>query len=259
MTGGLVDVALDRLVALVDGWQPGFADELQGAPDEAIAGLEHHVGPMPGEQIAVLRRMGHDFGGLNSYGDDVLDLRLGALVAVAGDPERHPERRAFTIAGAPGPGVEGLFYDRREGSAAPILVRLGSGEWGPAVVPEHVSMVDMLFGFAFTTKRLPSRPWAITLRSPGTERPCFEHGERGTWREQCKWICQRLGMTVIEHEPTWWVCADSEDATVVLYEAPGYAPDVQVGASSRLEMARISELLMDNLALRIHPGSLRAP
>jgi hypothetical protein len=45
----------------------------------------------------------------------------------------------------------------------------------------------------------------------------------------------------------------------MMYECPGFAPDVRVAAHERLELARLSELLCDNLELRAKPGTLRRP
>ncbi len=265
---GRAEVAIDQLVAMVEGWIPGFEGAIEGAPSEHIEALEAELGPLPAGQYAFLRRMGADHGGLNSYGDDVIDFGAEAMLQYAKDPLLHPDRSQFTVAGAAAPGVEGLFFDRRNerdgrgqggNGGAPALVRLATGMGGPVVIPEHRSFIDMLFGFAFLEKRLPSLAHELWLRSPGTRRPAFGHGPPGTWRDQCAWMCGQLGFVLVEQGPSWWVCAEREDAALALYEAPGYAPDVRIAAGDRLELMRLAEVLMDNLDLTLVPGSLRGP
>ena len=73
------------------------------------------------------------------------------------------------------------------------------------------------------------------------------------------WIIEQLGFTVVEGTGPWAVCAQTDHAAVMIYECPGYSPDLRVAADSRIELVRITEILSDNLELRGRPNSLRAP
>ncbi|PCC70358.1 hypothetical protein SAMN02745121_03313 [Nannocystis exedens] len=242
------------LVTWVERWEPDFREGIAGAADEQIRELEGTLGvELPAVYRVFLAHMGHSHNGLNAYGDDNLRMDVLALQAFARDPELCPDPREFLCVGAPRPGVEGLFFDMRAGPAAnPPLVRLAAGGARPTVIAEHPSLPAMLFGFAFLLKALPCFEHQIQLRSPGTVQPRFPGCPPGTWLPRFRWIADRLGFHAVPETGPWWACQLRSDATVMMYEAPGWAPDVRVGARDRRTAALIAEILMDNLDLRIY-------
>jgi hypothetical protein len=254
-------MAIVELEQLVSAWQPEFGERIVGAEAEVLerieAGLRTRLAP---EHRAFLERMGVDSDGLNAYGDDAIDLRAAALLEFA-DGEHGFDPRAFVIAGVPhDPLVPLLMFDRRAGTEPAPLVRLGFGDGEtPAIIPEHSSLVAMLFSFAFLQKCLPRFAWELHLESPGTRRPRFPDCPPGRWLPRFAWILEQLGFVPIPNTGPWCVCAERADAAVMMYECPGYSPDVRVAAHERVELGKLVEILGDNLELRTRPNSLRQP
>lgn len=249
---------IDSLVARVEGWSPGFADTLEGADEAELAAFEQALGrPAPSELRAFLARMGRAHGGLIGYGPQ-LRFDVAALTEFAAS-EAHAAPNAFCVAAAPDADSMAIYFDLRPGIAQPPLVRLGVIDGVVTSYPEHHSLTSMLFGFGFTTQCLPRFDFAVSLRSPGVRRPSFPDSPRGTWLPRFRWIAGQLGFVDLPGSGPWWACTERDDAAMMLFEAPGHAPDVRVAASDGKRFGNLVELLSDNLELRAHPGSLRRP
>jgi hypothetical protein len=270
--------AIDELVQMVCRWQPDFADKLVGAPPELIARLEARLierSPvrtlaqdfvvLAPEHRAFLERMGENYDGINAYGDDVLDWRASALLEYCADEEDYfIDVRQFVLCGAPSNFlVWPLMFDHRSASDELELVRFGGldeeNNDQPIVMPEHSSFIAMLFAFAFMRKCMAGFGWEWGLRSPGTKRPQFPNCSPGRWLPHFATIIRQLGFVPIPRTGPWTVCGERPDAAVMMYESPGFAPDVRVAASDRGTLNQLAEILCDNLELTIHPGTLREP
>lgn len=252
---------IDELVALVSTWEPDYGARVIGAQAELLEGIEVGLGmALEPEHRVFLERMGADSDGLNAYGDDDIDLRAQALLdfIAAG---LNPDPRAFVIAGVPDDVlVPLLMFDRRARIEPTPLVRLGFGDGErPAITLEHSSFMAMLFGFAFITKCLPRFAWELHLESPGTKQPRLPDSPPGRWLPRFTWIVGQLGFASISNTGPWCVCAERAGAAVMMYECPGFTPDVRVAAHERIELTQLAEILSDNLELRARPSSLRAP
>lgn len=265
--------AIAELEKLVARWQPDFASKIEGAPAELIDRLEARLSKglsspikLAPEHRAFLERMGEDSDGLNAYGDDNVDLRASALLEFLDDPDlndpQYPiDPRKFVIAGAPHDLlVPPLMFDRRQGVEPAPLVRLTFEEDGtPIGLPEHTSFMAMLFTWAFITKCLKRFAWAQELESPGTVRPQFPNSPPGRWLPHFRAIVGQLGFSPVADTGAWCSCVERADAAVMMYECPGYSPDVRVGAHDRIVFGNLVEQLCDNLQLRTRPASLRRP
>jgi hypothetical protein len=255
------EARINELVQLVSGWQPDFAQRIVGAPAEIIDKIEAGLGvALVPEHRVFLERMGADSDGLNAYGDDTIDLRAQALLEFV-EAGFNPDPRAFVIAGVPSDElVPLLMFDRRGQTEPAPLVRLGFGDGErPAITLEHSSFVAMLFGFAFITKCLPRYPFELHLESPGTKPPRFPDSPPGRWLTRFTWIVGQLGFASIANTGPWCECAEPAGAAVMMYECPGFTPDVRVAAQGRIELVQLVEILCDNLELRTRPTSLRRP
>lgn len=253
--------AITALVELVSGWQPDFGQRIIGAEPALVDHIEAKLGRAlePGHR-AFLERMGEDSDGLNAYGDDAVDLRAAALLEFL-DADHGFDARAFVIAGASRDlAIPLLMFDHRGGASPAPLCRVGFGDGQtPAITAEHSSLSAMLFGFAFMTKCLPRFAWQLQLESPGTRRPRFPGCPPGRWLPRFAWIVTQLGFAPVANTGPWFGAAEREGAAVMMYECPGYSPDVRVGADDRRELGRLVELLSDNLDLRTRPNSLVQP
>ncbi|PRP97432.1 hypothetical protein ENSA5_34240 [Enhygromyxa salina] len=253
--------AIVELEQLVSGWQPDFAERVVGADPELVAAIGAKLGAeLSPEHQAFLLRMGADSDGLNGYGDAAIDLRAEALLEFV-EAELNPDPRAFVIAGVPSDdATPPLMFDRRAQTEPAPLVRLALGDGiTPIVNPEHPSLISMLFGFAFTQKCLPRFEWEVHLQSPGTRLPRFPDSPPGRWLPRFAWITAQLGFARVAQTGPWWVCGEHEAAAVMMYECPGFSPDVRVAAHDKVELMRVAELLSDNLELVLRPNSLRQP
>ena len=249
---------IEQLVARVEAWSPGFAAGLRGAEEAEIAAFEQALGrPIPGELRAFLARMGHDHNGLIGY-SDALSFDVAAYTEFAAS-EVHAPPAHFTVAAVPGPDYLAIYFDHRAARQLCPLVRLTVVEGMSVAIPEHSSFLDMLVGFAFTTKRLPDFAYELHLRSPGLRPARFPDSPPGTWVPRLAWIAGQLGFVEIGGSGPWWRCFEREDAALSIFEAPSFTPDVRVAARERKVLAQVSELLADNLELVAHPGSLRQP
>jgi hypothetical protein len=267
---------IEELVQLVSSWQPDFAAKIVGAPPELIARLEARMveppraGSLPSDFVvlahehrAFLERMGENYEGINSYGDDVLDLRATALLEF-NDDEYRVDPRQFVLCGAPSEFlVWPLMFDRRADVEPLPLVRFGGFDEEknnqPLTMREHSSFGAMLFTFAFMRKCLPRFAWEQHLESPGTKQPRFPNCPPGRWLPHFAVIIRQLGFTSISHTGPWSVCAERADAAVMMYECPGFTPDVRVAAKDRVTLNNLVEVLSDNLELRMRPATLRQP
>ncbi|KIG16418.1 hypothetical protein DB30_04462 [Enhygromyxa salina] len=269
MTDPAAVAKIDELVQLVSAWQPDFGDRVAGAKPQIIDAIEAGLGAGLGAVLepvhrAFLERMGADSDGLNAYGDDVIDLRAQALLEFI-EAGFNPDPRAFVIAGVPSEEIVPLLmFDRRGQPEQVPLVRLGFGDGErPAITLEHSSFAAMLFGFAFLTKCLPRHAWELHLESPGTQPPRFPGSQSGRqsgrWLPRFTWILGQLGFATIANTGPWCVCGERAGAAVMMYECPGFTPDVRVAADQRVELMQLVELLSDNLELRTRPTSLRKP
>lgn len=269
--------AIEALVQLVSRWQPDFAQKIVGAPAESIARLEARlVEPLsagslppdfevlPPEHRVFLERMGENYDGINSY--NLIDLRCAALLEYMNheDIDYQVDPRQFVLCGAPSDLlVDPLMFDRRVNVDPLPLVRFGGYDEDnnnqPVITREHSSFVAMLFLFAFIRKSLPRFDWGQDLRSPGTKQPQFPNCPPGRWLPHFAVITRQLGFVPISHTHTgpWTICAEREDAAVMMYECGGYAPDVRVAARDRETLNKVVEVLCDNLELRRH--MLREP
>jgi hypothetical protein len=264
---------IDQLVQLVSSWQPDFPKKIVGAPAELIEKLEARLRGsldpsfvvLPPEYRAFLERMGENSDGINAYGDDVIDLRCASLLEFLDheDIDYRIDPRQFVLAGAPHDLlVYPLMFDRRSGAEPIPLVRYGgidddTGQ--PLALPEHPSFTAMLFGFAFMQKCLSRFAWERHLESPGTRPPRFPNCPPGRWLQHFAVVVQKLGFVPIPNTGPWDVCAQRADAAVMMYECPGYTPDVRVAASERDVFNNLVETLCDNLELRLRPATLRQP
>lgn len=276
MTEGQAHALIEELVQLVSGWQPDFAAKIVGASPDVIARLEARMvaalreGSLPAggdvllaEHRAFLERMGENYDGINSYGDDVLDLRAAALLEFQED-DYQVDPGHFVLCGAPREFlVWPLMFDRRADIEPLPLIRFGgfdeTNNNQPITMREHSSFVAMLFMFAFVRKCLPRFAWEQHLESPGTKKPHFPNCPPGTWLPHFAVIIRQLGFIPISHTGPWSICAERADAAVAMYECPGYTPDVRVAATDRITLNNLVEVLRDNLQLRTYPGSLRQP
>jgi hypothetical protein len=252
---------LAELEQLVGGWQADFSERIVGASAELVDAIEAKLGvALAPEHRAFLERMGEDSDGLNAYGDDMVDLRAPALLEFL-DSDHGFDPRAFVIAGVSHDlAVPLLMFDRRGGQEVAPLVRVGFGDGTtPAITAEHTSFVAMLFAFAFIQKCLPRFAWELHLESPGTRRPHFPDCPPGRWLPRFAAIVRELGFVPIAHTGPWCLAAERADAAVMIYECPGFTPDIRVAAHERVELARLTEILSDNLELRTRPNSLRRP
>lgn len=261
------EAEIDELVALVRRWQPDFGEQLVGAEAELLAKIEAGLGlGLAPDHRAFLARMGRHSDGLDAYGDDTIDLRAPALLEFI-EAGFNPDPSMFVIAGVPSEVfTHWLVFDRRGGLEPAPLVRLGAGSGdAPVITPEHSSLSAMLFSFAFITKCLPRFGWELHLESPGTRLPSFPGraregpGPRGRWLPRFAELVDRLGFAPIPNTGPWCVCAEGQDAAVMMFECPAYSPDVRVAARGRVELARLVEILSENLELRPRPTSLRQP
>jgi hypothetical protein len=258
--------AIDELVQLVSRWQPDFAAKIVGASAESITRLETRLrAVLEPEHRAFLERMGENNEGINAYGDDTIDLRCSALLEYLDDPEvgYQLDARQFVLAGSTHEfSVYPLLFDRRSGAVPVPLIRFGGLDEDnanqPLAFPEHPSFVAMLFLFAFMQKCLPRHGWERPLESPGTKRPRFPDSPPGRWLPHFAVIVQRLGFTPIPHTGPWSICAERADAAVMMYECPGFTPDVRVAARDRLTLNNVVEVLCDNLEL-VPRAPLRQP
>ncbi|PRQ07451.1 hypothetical protein [Enhygromyxa salina] len=256
---------IDELVQLASAWQPDFGDKVVGAELELVNAIEAGLGvELEPVHRAFLERMGVDSAGLDAYGDDVIDLRAQSLLDFI-EAGYNFDPRAFVIAGVPSEElVPLLMFDRRGHSEPAPLVRLGFGDGErPAITLEHSSFAAMLFGFAFLTKCLPRHAWELHLESPGTKPPRFPDArsgrQPGRWLPRFGWMLGQLGFATIANTGPWCVCGERAGAAVMMYECPGFTPDVRVAADQRIDLAQLVEVLCDNLELRTRPTSLRKP
>jgi hypothetical protein len=268
---------IDELVQLVSSWQPDFAKKIVGAPAELIEQLEARlIAPLhaeslpqdfvvlPPEHRAFLERMGESSDGINSYGDDVIDLRCAALLEFLDheDIDYRLDPRQLVLCGAPHDLlVWPLVFDRRAGVEPPPLVRFGGfdeeNDNQALTMREHPSFTAMLFMFAFIRKCLPRFDWERELRSPGTKQPQFPNCPPGRWLPHFSVIIRQLGITSIAQTGPGATCAERAHAAVMMYECPGYTPDVRVAGQDRVTLNKVVEVLCDNLEL--FPYSLRQP
>lgn len=256
---------LDALIATVESWEPGYAASIEGVEASKLDELEQALGTelLP-EHRAFLAKMGGDNGGINAYGDEVIDLRYAALREFV-EAKHGFDPRAFMILGVPAQfDVPLLMFDRRGGATPAPLIRLGFGDGTtPAISAEHSSLMAMLITFAFIRKRVGRMPWELHLESPGRQRPRFPDCPPGRWLPRFAWIARQLGLELLPGVEPWAVCAQSpgpEPAVcAMMYECPGYSPDVRVGARERTDLLRTVEQLADNLELRTRANSLRSP
>jgi hypothetical protein len=265
---------IDELVQLVSTWQPDYAAKIVGSSPESIARLEARLRGqldpsfvvLTPEHRAFLERMGDNSEGINSYGDNVIDLRCASLLDYCNheDIDYQLDPRQFVLVGAPHDLlVEPLVLDRRSGVEPAPLVRFGGfdedNDDQPIALREHPSLVAMLFLFAFVRKCLPRFAWERHLESPGTKPPRFPNCPPGRWLPHFGVIIQRLGFVPIQNTGPWAICAQRDDAAVLMYECPGYTPDVRVAAAERSVLNDLVEVLCDNLELRTRVASLRQP
>jgi hypothetical protein len=256
--------AVETPVQLVSRWQPDFSSKIVGALPEMITRLEVRLrGSLPPsfevllpEHRAFLERMGENSEGINAYGDDTIDLRCSALLEYLDDPEVgfDLDPRQFLLAGSTHEYlVYPLLFDRRSGAEPVPLIRFGGFDEDnnnrALAFPEHPSFVAMLFTFAFMQKCLPRFPWERPLESPGTKPPQFPNCPPGRWLAHFGVIIRQLGFTPIPHIGPWSICAERADAAVMMYESPGFTPDVRVAAQDRDTLNNLVEVLCDNLEL----------
>jgi hypothetical protein len=257
---------IEELVQLVSGWQPDFAAKIVGAAPELVTQLEQRMVELPPEHRAFLERMGDNSEGINAYGDDVLDLRAKALLEFdqSNDDDYRVDPKQVVLCGAPSEFlVWPLMFDRRASVEPLPLVRFGGFDEDnanqPLTMSEHSSFVAMLFTFAFMQKCLPTFGWEQHLESPGTKQPRFPNCPPGRWLPHFGVIIGQLGFTPIPHTGPWAICAQRADAALMIYECPGYSPDVRVAAKDRLTLNKLVEVLLENLELRTRVASLRQP
>ncbi len=254
----MTDDWIDALLARVEGWSPGFSATLEGADEAEIVAFEQALGrPAPSELRSFLVKMGRAHGGLIGYGPE-LRFDVGALTKFAAS-EAHAPPSSFCVAAAPDRDSMAIYFDLRPGIEQPPLVRLGVIDGVIASYAEQHSFATMLYGFAFTTRCLPRYDYELALRSAGVHAPSFPDSPRGTWLPRFGWIAEQLGFVDLPGSGPWWSCVEGDDAAMMLFEAPGHAPDVRVAARERKRFGNLVELLCDNLELHAHPGSLRQP
>lgn len=266
--------AIIELIRLVSTWQPDYEATIVGASPESIARLEARmrgqldpaVVVLTAEHRAFLERMGVSHGGINAYGDDVFGFSCEALLEYMDheDTEYNIDARQFELVAAP-PDllVEPLTLDLREGvEPAPLVRFCGYDEDNdnrPWTMREHSSFMAMLFAFAFMQKCLSRFAWGYTLDSAGTKPPQFPDCPPGRWLPHFGVVIRQLGFVPIPHTGPWDICAERADAAVMMYECPGYAPDVRVAAAERDVFDDLVAVLCKSLELRRYPGSLRQP
>ncbi|HVI03817.1 MAG TPA: SMI1/KNR4 family protein [Enhygromyxa sp.] len=263
----MADAWIDTLLARIDAWTPGFSAKLEGASEEELVEFERALGrALPDELRTFSTRMGREHGGLIGYGPE-LRFDIASLIEHARD-EAHAPPNVFCVAGAPDPDYMAIYVDQRQRVDAAPLVRLGVIDGTMVSYPEHSSLAAMLFGFAFITQCLPRYDYGVSLRSSGVRSPSFPNSSprhsaadspRGTWLPHFRWIAEQLGFIDLPGSGPWWACVEREDAAMMLFEAPGHAPDVRVAARERKGFSNLVELLSDNLDLNAHPGTLRQP
>ena len=255
----MADLA-EQVIALVERWEPGFGQSVEGATPEQVEAIREGLGgELLPEHQAYLERMGKDCAGLNAYGEG-LDLGAEALLEFLADDHGF-DPAALMIAGVSRDmGIPLLMFDRRTEVQPTPLVRVGFGDGTtPSVMGEHTSFGAMLGVFAFLTKALPSYDWELHLESPGTRKPHFPDCPPGRWLPRFAWILGQIGFSPIADLGPWAVCAEREGAAAMIYECPGFTPDIRIAANDRVELVTLSELLIDNLELRARPDSLRTP
>jgi len=248
-----------QLVALVERWEPDFGDRIEGATPEQLDAIRAGLGELLPEHEAYLARMGADCGGLNAYGEG-LDLGAEALVEFLAEDHGFDPRALAIVGVSRELAIPLLMFDRRTGAEPTPLVRVGFGDGQrPALTAEHSSLAAMLGVFAFLTKCLPRFGWELHLESPGTRRPQFPDCPPGRWLPRLAWIAAELGFRPIADLGPWALCAEKDGAALMIYECPGFTPDIRVAADARVELVSLSEILIDNLELRARPNSLRTP
>lgn len=243
---------MDELLRYIARYDPHFRGSVRGVQEEDLVALERLLGTgLPPSHRAFLSCMGQDLGTFRIA--DAVDFSVAGVRALLSDPAGLPLPQFFIPLGDAKGAMDDYYLDVRIPGAEPVVVQLASHAppQGVRVSLAYSSLPNMLYGMAFLKKVIPLMPFEIHLRASG---------ERSTsYLSDYMRIADRLGFCLLPGTGSFWPCHERDGTAMMMYEAPGYAPDVRVASRDRRQLLHLAELLIDNLGLYRLKGRLSPP